>query len=420
MAGIFRKSSLARLSSPEQLDTLITVTSPRNWMAVICIGAVIGCAIAWGVLGRIPVKVDTAGILISSGGNINVSSVVSGKVSDVRVDVGDKVKQGDVMVIVGSDGLVDEIGKNEEIINELENLHPYSDWKNISVSKELLELQQLGLQIQSASKAARNAGEAMEEYRKRMEKCESDVRAIRNNSSADSSAADNALEASRLEYKAKKMEYETAAEEESILAAKFNASKNANLTDLKKSNDGLRKDIKEQYNIVAPYDGDVSGVAVTKGSLIGQGTAVATVAKSGSDVKKLEAVFYVPVSDGKKLSEGMEVKIYPSTVQKEEYGYMKATITEVPEYPVSGNKVLNTLGNQALAQELTGQGTPLEVHAELTADANTVSGFAWSGRKGKSVAVQNGTLCQASVVVEEKRPISMVIPILKQKILPLE
>jgi HlyD family secretion protein len=56
----------------------------------------------------------------------------------------------------------------------------------------------------------------------------------------------------------------------------------------------------------------------------------------------------------------------------------------------------------------------------LVVDDNTVSGYAWSSKKGATVNVQNGTLCSAAVVVEEQRPISMVIPLLKKKILPFE
>jgi HlyD family secretion protein len=137
-------------------------------------------------------------------------------------------------------------------------------------------------------------------------------------------------------------------------------------------------------------------------------------------VKALEAVIYVPVSNGKKIKEGMSVKIYPSTVSKEEYGYMKGTVTEVPEYPVSPESVLDTLGNQSLAQQLTGEGSPLEVRVDLVADETTVSGYAWSSKKGAGVNVQNGTLCSAAVVVDEQSPASMVIPLLKKKILPFE
>lgn len=320
MANIFRKKSIDRLSSPEQLDTLITVTSSRTWMTLICIGIVLACVVLWSVFGRIPIKVDTSGILISSGGNMVVEATADGQVTDVRVETGDSVKKGDVLVILGADELVDKINENEKLIGEI--------------------------------KSGSSGG-------------------------------------------------------------------NATVKDLNDENDKLRRTIESNYNVVAPYDGKIVDTSVLKGEFIKQGDGVVTIAKTGSDVKTLEAVFYVPVSEGRKIQEGMEAKIYPTTVQKEEFGYMKATVSEVPEYPVSKSEVFKTLGNEALVQELTGKGAPLEIHAELVTNDNTVSGYAWSTKKGGKVDIQNGTFCQASVVISEERPIGLVIPIFKQKALPI-
>jgi HlyD family secretion protein len=192
------------------------------------------------------------------------------------------------------------------------------------------------------------------------------------------------------------------------------------LDQLKKELNNLQSSIQTQYTIVAPEDCKVVSVKVSKGDVVTAGTAIASVAKTGSDVKALEAVIYVPVSDGKKIKEGMNVKIYPTTVTKEEYGYMKGTVTKVPEYPVSNESVMDTLGNESLAQELTGKGAPLEVRVDLVVDESTVSGYAWSSKKGAGDNVQNGTLCSAAVVVDEQSPASMVIPLLKKKILPFE
>ena len=40
-------------------------------------------------------------------------------------------------------------------------------------------------------------------------------------------------------------------------------------------------------------------------------------------------------------------------------------------------------------------------------------GYAWSSKKGKDVYLADGTMLEASIVVEKKAPITMVIPLLK-------
>lgn len=412
MANIFRKTSLDRLSSPEQLDRLITVTSPRIWLTVITVGVVLACGILWGVFGTIPVKVDTSGILISSGGVSSVSTTVNGKVTDVRVNNGDEVKKGDTLAIIGEEEIVSEINDTNEIIEVLKTLTASTSWATADVPTELLELQQLGMQIQSAGLAA-----SYERTNPEIAKKEYDAYKELFDAGAVSKAE---LDAKYSAYMSAQSGYSQQSLSASQAEAQFNATKEAKLSELTKRVEELKASIKTDYNIVAPSDGKIASVKVRKGDVVGQGTAIVTLAKTGSNVKALEAAIYVPVSDGKKITEGMEVKIYPSTVQKEEYGYMIGTVIEVPEYPVSTESVMATLGNEALVQELTGQGAPLEVRVDLVADENTVSGYAWSGKKGATVNVENGTLCSAAVVVAEQRPISMVIPILKQKYLPFE
>ena len=62
MAELFRKSSLEKLSSPEQLDKAITVSTPVSWLALIGITAIIGAVVVWSILGSLPTIVSAQGI----------------------------------------------------------------------------------------------------------------------------------------------------------------------------------------------------------------------------------------------------------------------------------------------------------------------------------------------------------------------
>lgn len=65
MAQLYRKSALERISSPEQLDKALTVTSPLSWIALAAVTVVILVTVVWSVIGTIPVTVTTAGIVAS-------------------------------------------------------------------------------------------------------------------------------------------------------------------------------------------------------------------------------------------------------------------------------------------------------------------------------------------------------------------
>lgn len=53
---LFRKAALEKLSSPEELDQLMQVTTPRAWLALIGVIALMAIGVAIGLLGKIPVR----------------------------------------------------------------------------------------------------------------------------------------------------------------------------------------------------------------------------------------------------------------------------------------------------------------------------------------------------------------------------
>lgn len=63
-SNIFRKESLERLSSPEQLDQLMQVVRLRSWIPLVSLGSLVGLALLWSILGRIPITTTGRGILV--------------------------------------------------------------------------------------------------------------------------------------------------------------------------------------------------------------------------------------------------------------------------------------------------------------------------------------------------------------------
>ena len=160
--------------------------------------------------------------------------------------------------------------------------------------------------------------------------------------------------------------------------------------------------------ITASADGIISNISVMQGSVLVQGSEVAKIQMG--DASDRVVVCYIPVGAGKKIQEGMEVLVYPSTVNKEEYGHMKASVISVDDYVTSTENMLRQLGDNNLVEVFLQNGPVVEVVCELEKSGDTVSGYYWSSRKGASVAIDAGTMVDVSVVTEEKAPITMLIP----------
>lgn len=95
MADLYRKSSLERISSPEQLDKVLKVTSPMSWLALIGITVIILVTLVWSIVGTIPVTITTQGMISAKVGSNAVYAQESGTVVSVRVRVGDEIHLGD-------------------------------------------------------------------------------------------------------------------------------------------------------------------------------------------------------------------------------------------------------------------------------------------------------------------------------------
>ncbi|MDF2667876.1 MAG: bacteriocin system secretion protein [Paenibacillus sp.] len=308
---------MERLSSPEQLDTLVKVTSPRGWLALGALGLLLAVAIYWGIFGSLSTKVNSQGVLIRPGGLQGIFSASSGPITDLRVSEHDTVAKGDVIARV----------EQPELLEHLKQV-------KAGIAKLTAD--------QAAGSSAAGTGKELETLK--------------------------STYASLLD------EYESAA------------------------------------RIISPYSGRVLEVKVSKGNYVNHGTAILTMETSGANMKELEAVLYVPAHQGKQLLPGMEVQLSPSSINREEYGFMIGRVISVSEFPATLQGMMIKLGNEGLVQQMAQQGVALEVRVDLVPDNRTFSGYAWSTDNGPPVVMNSGTLVSGAITVSKQRPIASVIP----------
>lgn len=641
MAEIYRKSSLEKLSSPEQLDRMIVITSPTLWLSLVGAAGIIIVVLLWAIFGRLPVEVDSYGIYINRAGVQTVYAQNGGLIGEILVTDGDEVKRGDIIALLDSEEIDDTIQDYEERIAAVEAVTMDSendvytadnkslmDVKNQMITlystlhqdQALLEYrtEELGAQRQDAAKseqaylaaeteyfnslyagdstqeqidysqaqaefstvssylesangalsqaelsyeqadsqysAAKNnykklqaakaaqqsiykekektlksilaacnySGEvtpetvsgmdfaqivlegtgssepgtikalqtaaaeylsayqsyqqfvtenaaAEQQYQQSMEQLKLNIEAAANakdnaqstvdNYSAQKDAAGSTYDAARQNYIVKMQGLGTAQAKQSELANRYNTALNqyntdrSAVTNLEDAVSQLEVQIavdqqniddqleviskqfyatkgsilsqlgdeckqyqqqREQTEITASADGIVSNISVTQGSVLGQGSEVAKIQMG--DASDRVVVCYIPVGSGKKIQEGMEVLVYPSTVNNDEYGHMKASVLSVDDYITSTEDMQKQLGDNKLVEAFLQNGPVVEVVCELERSEDTVSGYYWSSKKGASVAIDAGTMVDVSVVTEEKAPITMLIPYLKEKL----
>lgn len=156
-------------------------------------------------------------------------------------------------------------------------------------------------------------------------------------------------------------------------------------------------------------NGRILELQVDVGNVVDPATSVALI----DDVsQELGVVLFLPSPLGKQLQVGMEVEVAPLSVDRQNFGHMLGTVSWIAPTPATPQGLTRLLGSEAMAQGIyqsTG-GSPLEIHVAIAEDPESPSGFRWSSGRGPNVAITTGTLVSNLIVIDEQRPLELVLP----------
>ncbi len=468
---LFRQQSLERLSSPERLDRLMEVVNPKAWIPLTTVGFLSATALVWSVFGSIPVTVKGAGVLVYPSTVMPLQSQSSGQLLDIKVSEGEAIAKGDVIATVDRQDLQEQLdlaeakltqlqGQNSKV-SSIESQRQEQDIKAIEEQKQALEdrlgivqsltptLKDKGLsaiQVQIQNSQARK--QTLEELRPTLESRLEKRRALFERGAisedvflqAKQEYLDNISNIDRIDAELKDLEVKEADAYQQYLT-NLNEIKNieAQIQDLDSKKVNLRQQdlqnsttrskeiqqakreisqIKQQIasesQIISQHTGKVLELTVNPGQVIDAGTRVATLDTDRQEVN-LVGMTYFPVQDGKKIKPGMEIQVTPQTVKRERFGGIVGTVTKVSPFPITSEAAAKKVGSPQIISGLVSEQQPavIQISANLKSDEQTFSGFQWSSSSGPELKMSPGTTTSARVKIEERAPITFVLPILR-------
>jgi len=176
----------------------------------------------------------------------------------------------------------------------------------------------------------------------------------------------------------------------------------------------LDKEIVDKSIIKSPHAGCIVEITATVGQYLNPGTALGTLQTDG-DVSSMMSFTYFAVEDGKKIRPQMPILITPDTVKRTRFGGIIGEITQVSALPITSEGATSVVGNPEVVKQLMGEeGGKIEAIAQLKFDPNTFSGYNWSSSAGPQLKISTGTTTTVRVTVEQRSPISFVLPILRE------
>ena len=158
--------------------------------------------------------------------------------------------------------------------------------------------------------------------------------------------------------------------------------------------------------LTSTVEGKVIELRKRAGDFVRTGEVVAVIEPPSSAI---EPVVYIDSAAGKRVKPGMEVQVSPSTVRREEYGFMKGEIRVVGDYAVTKDAVKSVTANDQLTEELLKSGTKVEVLVGLSSNRETPSGYAWSSSDGPPFKIEGGTKVSVSVVTAKMSPFNYYV-----------
>lgn len=469
--SIFRKESLERLSSPERIDQLMQIVSPRSWLPLVALGSIVGVAVIWSIYGRIPITVEGQGVLIYPSNVVPLQSKSAGQLMALNVKVGDVIKKGQVLATIDQAELRKQLQQQQAKLTELESQDQAVgslqgqrlEQEKRSQSQQRQYLQQRILELRATTPLLKTKGNtsigqqrqgleqrlrqaqaltpvflhrmeirrqlfkkegaisgdealtAEQEYLQNLEKI-ADIQAQLKDldvktTQTEKDYRENLSIISDLQSQLREVDSKQASiaqqDLESVTARK------KEIQEVKRQIAQLDVQLGNDSQIISQYSGRILEITLTPGQVVNAGTRLATI-EAENPTGKLVGVTYFTVADGKKIQPGMTIQITPQTVKRERFGGIVGNVTNISRFPITKEAAANEVGNSEVLEGLVSQQQGLiQVFSDLDLDTNTPSGYKWSSSRGPHLTISSGTTTVVQVKVEERAPITFVLPILR-------
>lgn len=399
---LFRQSAIDKMASPEQLDTLMEVTSPKGWVALSTLGAILVGIVAWGFVGSCATRVQGQGIFLTANEGLReITAPNQGILTELKIRVGSEVKPGDVVAVLDQPNLDDAVAEARATWQDAQSEYEASrlDYQN-EMDRYRNEIDNLQANLQRVDGDIERTQERLEETRSLLER----ELATRNQVAA--------LERELSSLQTQKTQFEsqiTRTRNQIDRTQQAIRQGQSRVEQARREYDRLRNQESRYSEVVSRVSGHVVSVVPQAGDQVNTGARIATVAPD--EAGGMAAVFYVPAAQATLVEEGQDAQISPKEVQREEYGFLVATIADRSQFPMGVEAAIQQRNlDPGAARDLLGNGSFIEVQARLYPDPNTPSGYEWSSSAGPPFAIAPGTLFDVQIVVSEKPPVQYVIP----------
>ncbi len=398
--------------NPEEMNRMLKITRPHYWISLSALVLLTLVTVIWGIVGSIPQRIDGLGEIISGKGLHGIIALYPGGVEQVNIELGEKVKQGDVLLHLLQPQLkhqLVELNAQLDVLYLQDTLLMAKDTKDYPNKMRYYALEEDRLEKELAH--IKDQITFFDLKMKQQKDLWDKGLATRENyidAKNQLSDAYNQITQTEQKVKTNQLDMQSWSYDRTYKKEDYNGQ----IQILKKKISDLQDDYDRQTIIGSPVDGVIVDKAISSGDFVNSGTRMLVVEDLENQKNHLLDLF-IPFNSNAIVAPGMQVMIEPFTVNHNLYGWLMGEVVSVNHFVSNTNSILDELNNPDLVSLIEKQGPTYRVKIALLPDPNTKSGFQWSNKSGPPYTINTGTLCSASILVKERPPIDYIIPIFK-------
>ncbi|MDX2232475.1 MAG: NHLP bacteriocin system secretion protein [Leptolyngbyaceae cyanobacterium bins.349] len=472
---LFRQQALEQTASPEQLDLPIQIINSKRWLSLLALGTLVTTGFVWSVFGRIPIMVTGKGILTYPSQIRALQSPGTGRVAKLEVKVGDKVTKGQVLAALDQTELKQQLELTRNKLSQLQFQDQAAkmaqgqreNFERSAIAKQRQALQQDLQTVQAmnpelytkglaaiqqertllqqrlsklrqqaveyaqiwerlntlAKEGAYPRNSLIEDKQKYLIQPQNDILAVEaqlkqldaKETTAQQEHLANLNKVQQSEAQLRELDSRAASQAEQDLAATTQRAKE--MQETKDAIAQLELQLRQSTQIISEHDGYIRELNLSPGQRIEAGSGIGVIAANQPGAQ-LEGITFLPIEEGKKLDEamvqrGVKVQMTPTSVKREEYGGIWGQVTRISQSSITQEGAVHLVGNPAVLPTLMEQGKSyIVVFSKLELDDKSGQ-YRWTSSQGPAQQITDGTTTTVNLTIEERAPISFVIPLLK-------
>ena len=190
--------------------------------------------------------------------------------------------------------------------------------------------------------------------------------------------------------------------------------------------------LKKNSEVLSTHEGVFLEVLVKPGQRVEASSSMGTISvRTESD--KLQSIVFLDQESGKKVEaavqknesqkqDKLDVKITPTTVKREEYGGIKGKVEMVSPLSITQTGAASLVGHPDLLKGIISNDssqiavfTSLECNVQKS-NSSDCQDYQWAGSEGTGQPLTAGTTTTVKITIEERKPITYILPFLKNLI----